>query len=42
LKLFQEWREVGKENDGGGKFNGDTIVRTLANATMNPPNITVI
>jgi hypothetical protein len=31
-----------KENDGGGKFNGDTIVRTLANATMNPPNITVI
>jgi hypothetical protein len=31
VKLFQEWREGTKENDGGSEFNYD--IRTRANTT---------
>jgi hypothetical protein len=34
LKLFQEWEEGEiKENDGGGEFNYDIIVRTFGNVS---------
>jgi hypothetical protein len=37
LKLFQEWGKMGiKENNGGGEFNYDILLRTFVNVTMYP------
>jgi hypothetical protein len=34
LKLFQEWDQGIKENDGGGEFNYDILLRRFVNVTM--------
>jgi hypothetical protein len=34
LKLLQELGEGNKENDGGGEFNNDTLLRILLNVMM--------
>jgi hypothetical protein len=36
MKLFQEWEKRHKENDGGGEFNYDTLLRTLINVMIYP------